>query len=450
MAITIKNKPLLSVPPIILPIPPSLADQNKIVATRYGYSPIAYYNGLPIEEGNIVYFKLESTAWLPILKMTIKDWSSQMKSTKFALDNSTITIFINAIESSLKDILMEFKIVGYDYDPKTDLFYITGWPNVDKLYYESNVAYRQKTSFEVVEQLAQEYKLGFATNIKNTNDKMTWINPGQIAEEFIIRTVHRSYLNDDAFIWSFLDFYYCINFFDVETEMNEDASKQVGIVTASGIGDEETKPKKATEMVFFYGKKVEGTPSNIDITDYEIYNQSTFQSIAQGYRKEIEYYDRTGNWNNGKAGQFLSFKLETNQVSKAVQENIVLKDLPTSPKNDSFYQKNVKFHWLGKFDISNAHLNYNYTIQNNRFNLEELQKIYAVITLAIPNYNVRRFMKIKILLDDVLMTNTQNALNERLSGAWLVVGIVFEKENNFFVQKLIVVRRELTSKNYDI
>lgn len=450
MPIQVKNKPLISVPPIILPIQPTLAEQNKIVASKYGYSPIAFYNGMPIEEGNIIYFKLDSTAWLPVLKMTIKDWSSQMKSVKFALDNSTITIFINAIESNLRDILMEFKIVGYDYDPKTDLFFITGWPNIDKLYLESNIAYRQKTSYEVVEQLAREYKLGFATNIQNTADKMTWINPGQIAEEFIIRTVHRAYLNDDAFIWSFLDFYYCINFFDVETEMKQDASKQVGIITSSGIGDEETKTKKPVEMVLFYGKKVEGISSNNDIIDYEIYNQSTFQSIAQGYRKEIQYYDRTGNWNNGKAGQFLSFKLETNQVIKAVQENIILKDLPNSAKNDSFFQKNTKFHWLGKFDISNAHINYNYTIQHNRYNLEELQKIYAIITLGIPNYNLRRFMKIKILLDDIYTPNAPNGLNERLSGAWLIVGIILEKENGQFLQKLVIVRRELTSKNYDI
>lgn len=451
MAIKIKYSPTLTVPVIELPIEPSLGEQNKVLASRYGYTPIAYYQGLPIEEANIVYFKLESTEWLPKLTMTILDWSSQMKSKMFALDNQNITIFINARENGLKDILMDFKIINYNYDPKDNLIYITGWPNVNDLYVEQTVAYSQKTSYEVLEAISQKYKLGFATNINNTNDRMTWINPGSIAEEFIIKTVHRSFLNDDAFVWSFLDVYYNINFIDIETEMLEDASKNVGLVSFSGIGNEYEKTKDPVSVVLFFGRRIDGNSTNMDIVDYEIYNQSTFQSIAQGYRKNIEYYDRSGNWNDGRAGQFVNFNLETNQNPIAVKENIVLKDLPTAKTQDvdSFFKKNSKQHWLGKFDISNVHLDYNFAIQHNRYNLEELQKMYLVVTLAMPNFNLRRFMKVKIILDDVAILDATNAINERISGAWLIAGIIFEKAGNFN-QRLILVRRELTAKNFDI
>lgn len=452
MAITVKNKPTLNVPRIEFPIQPSLKEQTQLMAARFGYTPVAYYQGLPIEEGSIVYFKLESTEWLPKLTITIKDWSSQMKSKLFALDNQNITIFINSRENGLRDILMDFKIITYDYDQKQDLIFITGWPNVNDLYVEKNVSYPQMTSFETLEKIAQSYKIGFATNITNTNDRMTWINPGNIAEEFIIRTVHRSYLNDDAFMWSFLDIYYNLNFIDIETEMSQDASKQVGIVSFGGIGTENEKSKNPVEIVLFYGKRIEGNATNMDIIDYEVYNQSTFQSLAQGYRKNIEYYDRSGNWNKGRAGQFVQFTMETNQNSQAAAENIILKDLPSvkTQDTDSFFKKNTKIHWLGKFDISNVHINYNYTIQHNRFNLEELQKMYIVVTLAVPNYNLRRFTKVKILIDDVATLDTNNALNERISGAWLIVGIIFEKINGNFSQQLILVRRELTANNFDI
>lgn len=452
MAITIKNTPTLNVPVIEFDIQPSLRDQFQLTASRLGYLPIAYYQGMPIESGNIVYFKLESTEWLPKLTMTIKDWSSQMRSKLFALDNQNITIFINARENGLKDILMDFKIITYDYDPKQDLIFITGWPNVNGLYLEKTASYPKKTSFEVLEQLAKEYKLGFATNINNTNDKMTWINPGQLAEEFIIRTVHRSYVSDEAFMWSFLDVYYNINFIDVEIEMGTDASKQVGVVSFGGMGTETDVAKGPVEMILFYGKRIEGNATNMDILDYEIYNQSTFQSLAQGYRKEIEYFDRSGNWNNGRAGQFVQFTLNTNQNPTAAQENIILKDLPTTKTTDvdSFYKNNKKIHWLGKFDITNVHIDYNYAIQHNRFNLEELQKMYLVVTMQVPNFNLKRFMKVKIMIDDVAVVDANNALNERISGAWLIVGIIFEKIDSSFLQKLILVRRELTAKNFNI
>lgn len=451
MSIIVKHSPTLTVPVIELPLQTNLADQTKIMSSLYGYSPIAYYQGMPIEDKNIIYFKLESTEWLPKLTMTIRDWSNMMRSKLFALDNQNITVYINARENGLKDILMDFKIINYDFDPKQNLIFITGWPNVNDLYVEKNVAYSQMTSYEVLEKISQEYKLGFATNINNTNDKMTWINPGNIAEEFIIKTVHRSWVSDDSFMWSFLDVYYNLNFIDIEIQMLEDASKQIGVVSSSSIGDESNVKKGPVNILLFYGRRLDGNRTNMDIIDYEIYNQSTFQSISQGYRKNIEYYDRSGNWNEGRAGQFVNFNLETNQNPIAAKENIVLKDLPKIKTQDvdSFFKKNAKQHWLGKFDVSNVHLDYNFTIQHNRYNLEELQKIYLIVTLAIPNYVLRRFMKVKIVIDDVPTLDAANAINERISGAWLIAGIIFEK-NKDFNQRLILVRRELTAKNFDM
>ena len=399
-----------------------------------------------------MYFKLESIEWLPRLTIVIKDWSSQLKAKLFALDNQNITIFINARENGLRDILMDFKIMTYDYDQKKDVVMITGWPNINELYIEKNKSYPNMTSYEVLEQIATTYKLGFATNINATNDRMTWINPGDIAEEFIIKTVHRAYTNDDAFMWSFLDVYYNLNFFDVEVEMDSDASKQVGVVSFGETGTESGNTTTPVEILLFFGKRAEGNSTNMDILDYEIYNQSTFQSIAQGYRKSIEFYDRSGNWNKGRAGQFIDFMMETNQNTLASKENIVLKDLPQvkSADSNSFFRMNTRIHWLGKFDVNNVHLNYNYAIQHNRFNLEELQKVYIVATMAVPNYSLRRFMKVKVLIDDVATLDATDAINERISGAWLIVGIIWEKSNNKFNQQLVLVRRELTANNFDI
>lgn len=446
MAIAVQSPPKIAVAPIVMEVFPSMGDQQKLLANRLGYTPIAEYQGFQLEEDSILYFRLDSTTWLPILNMTIKDWSHKMKSTLFALDNQTIKIYINSREKALRDILMDFKIVKYDYDPKEDVIMIVGWPDVDGLYLEKSQSFPKQTSYQVISTLASSYKLGFATNIASTNDQMTWINPGDIAEEFIIKTVHRAYTNDDAMLWSFLDFYYCINFIDIEIEMRSDSSKQVGVVSFSGV--ETDVNNDVSQLILFFGNRVEGKSTNLDIADYEVYNQSTFQSLAHGYRKEVEYYDRSGNWNKGRAGQFLAFSLNTNQNPNSANDNIILKDKPNA--KPEFFNNNTRFHWIGKFDINNVHVNYNYAIMHNRFNMEELQKVYLIVRMAVPNFNLKRFMKIKVVINDVPTVDSNFGLNERLSGAWLISGIAFEKSNGDFFQELVLVRRELTAKNFDV
>ena len=59
-------------------------------------------------------------------------------------------------------------------------------------------------------------------------------------------------------------------------------------------------------------------------------------------------------------------------------------------------------------------------------------------------------MKIKIDIMDIALPNAEAFRNKRISGAWLITGIIFELESEGFVQKLVLCRRELTSKNYNV
>jgi hypothetical protein len=304
------------------------------------------------------------------------------------------------------------------------------------------------TSYDVLSEISKKLGLGFVSNFESTNDEMTWINPRTGLERFIQDVTIHSYKDEQSFFWSFIDFYYNFNFINVEQEMEELASKTYGLIDA-GISLFTTgkDPDNAvTPLTLTYSKDPEKY-SNTSILEYEVYNQSTKKSFETGYKKNISFYNKLLNYNKG-AGGWLDFNIDTSRSDTAVKDNIVLKDMPGA--QSSFYEYNIRYHYLGKLDSDNVHQNFLIAYVQNLFNISELQKIYIIVKLAMPNYAIQRFTKLKLMLMDDSATDNKIFLNTRLSGAYIVTGVIFEIEDNTFVQKLILCKRELTKENLDI
>ncbi|MFV2014582.1 MAG: hypothetical protein ACC656_04095, partial [Candidatus Heimdallarchaeota archaeon] len=234
-------------------------------------------------------------------------------------------------------------------------------------------------------------------------------------------------------------------FINVEIEMISDASKNVAVVDA---GDPIQKVKENTfaPLILYYTREVNAN-SNMMFNEYEIFSQSTSQSIDLGYRKEITFWNTYGNWEK-RAGEYNKITIETSQAPNIANENIVLKSTPQD--TTKFFKNHITSHYLGKIDTANVHPNFRIASMQNDFNLDELQKIYIIVNLQTPNFNLQKFMKIKIDIMDIATPNSEKFRNTRISGAWLITGIIFELNEDGFVQKLVLCRRELTSKNYNV
>ncbi len=63
--------------------------------------------------------------------------------------------------------------------------------------------------------------LGFSSNVRESNDEMTWINPNDTYKEFIKDITRYSWISEDSFIWTFIDFNYNLNYVDIQLELNE-------------------------------------------------------------------------------------------------------------------------------------------------------------------------------------------------------------------------------------
>lgn len=410
-----------------------------------GIIPYIQLRSITIEASQIRYFKLESTGIIPTLDLAFADFTMLFKAEHFALDNEIISVYINSRIGSLRDIKMDFKITHYDYDRAEDLIYLKGIPNIDRLYLEIQQAYRDTTSYEVFNSISTELELGLVSNVSSTSDAMNWINPGKTVKEFIEFLTKHTYKDENSFFWSFVDFYYNINLIDVQSEMNSDIVDNVGVIDT---GDPSVKGKDApvAPIILTYGNEVNKN-SNVLFSDYEVFNQSMTKSLETGYLKHIYFYNKVGNWEK-RAGSWLRFDIDTIQSPGAAQQNIVLKSQPSDTTD--FYANNIKYHYTGKLDISNVHSNFRVANVQNSFNIDELQKIYIIITLPNPNFNLARFMKIRLDLLDISTPDALEYRNKRLSGAWIITGIIFELTSDGFVQKLVLCKRELTSENLNL
>jgi hypothetical protein len=359
-----------------------------------------------------------------------------------------MSVYINSRTEKLVDIKMDFKVSEFDYNRQTDEIYVKGFINIDDLWIEEILSYPDKTSYQVLEERSANLSLGYATNIENTNDKMTWICPGTNTIDFFQNVTKHGYLSDNSFMWSYIDFHYNLNYIDVEKEMEEDASQNKGILSHGVPMKEYDDLNREFDLVLFYGDIVHNNGTNIQLSDYEVYSQSTKTSLEEGYLKKVQYYDRYANWDK-RSGGFIIQDLETAQAPDIASQNIVLKSQPNDTTN--FFSKNQRFNWVGKIDTDNTYLNFNFANVQNKFNIAELSKIYIIATLSVPNFNLRKFLKIKLSINDVAKADNQAFLNKRLSGAWIITGITYEQDEiSGFVQKVVLCKRELTNTNFNI
>lgn len=452
----IENKlnPIVSIKEIVLQQygKTDTPDKKEYSESRYGSMmsmigkyPILWYNGTLIDPSLILSFYIDTTGQFPILKAWFNDSTNEMHNRTIALDNTIISLYIDSRtkDSSMKSVLasirMDFKLVSYGYMDDMKTFFIQGIPNIDDYYLQSIDDYSNKTSYEVLMECSKKCKLGFRSNISNTNDKMLWQNYNTENYRFITNTTKYAYKSDISFFTSYLDLNYYINFIDVEKALNESTDIE-GVYTYGNEGMAENEMK--IDKLYIVNSSNTDSRYNNTYEKFEFLNKSTSISINEGYRKNIHYYDKTGNWEQ-KAGTFLRFTLETNTSSNG----IILKSFPNDTKENGFFKQHTKNVYMSPIDIDNVHKNYNYAYYLNSFNMKELDKMLIKVTMREVNFNFYKYQKIQTF---VIETNTGESItfNERLSGGWLIRAINYYYDTSSGLkQELIMSKRELSTKD---
>jgi hypothetical protein len=439
------NKDRLKLQDINLDISGYSTSIGKDKEEQVRFFPLVYYYGVELISHNISKIIVDNNKFMPICYVCFTDVYNLMHDLGFPGDNAKLTIMLPTNHERFANIFMDFKIQKYKVDLTRDglrKIHMWGICNVDGLLSPEYKSYPDTNSYDVFVKSAHEYGLGVMSNMDTSNDKMTWINPGCRNLEFLQDVTSKSWVGESGYVWSFLDLFYNLNYIDVEKSMSQEINDIKWISTDvidsrknSGNGDnaEVLAPVLTNEPAM--------AGSNMFFTGETILNQATDISLDRGYIRNVHFYDVDGNWSN-KAGAYKVHGLDTITSPGSENNSIILKGEPGSIE---FYKNNITNHYMGNIDTSNVYPDYLWAKVQNSENLYDLQKIIMQIVLPMPNYNIRRFEKIKLLF-----TNANNGIkntprNAKLSGEWLVTGQQFEWDGNTIYQKVNIVKRELSA-----
>lgn len=399
------------------------------IISEIGKKPFIWLNDIQL---NLVSkFKITSSGFLPTLSLTFKDTYSYFDNLRFPNDDGRVKVFIDARNPLLRPIYIEFKVIKFVKLNEDGMYKIEGIMNINRMLVIKTESFNSSTSYDVFREICKLSNIGFSTNIDSTDDKMTWINPGTKGYDFCKDVLKRSYRSDTSFMWAFVDLYYNLNFIDIETQMNFDLNKQLGLLTSdlSEIQNQLSLAESSDDASFLYltnDQASSGIPGYFE--SYKVYNSSTSTSIKEGYSNKVKYYD----W---KTKEFLIFDIESITTDK----DVILKSDDTE-----FLQDNIRQHWEGKYINNNAHDNYHYSNIQNNINLNNIQKIGIEVILPNLNFNIYRFMKIYVLIINQGMTTINPLFNKKLSGEWIVTEIQFFLDfDGSMKQKVKLIRRGL-------
>lgn len=415
--------------PIKMKMPSNDEDRKEFVK-GLGYIPFIWYNGYQINYTDIKYFSLYHDGIIPKCKIVFTDTFNIMKSEGFPLDDTKIQVFINAKSANLKSIHMEFKIQNFQ-DNGNNSYTVFGTVNIPELYLKRYKSYNQKTSLESIQDLCKEMSIGFNSNMDNSGDKMTWVNGGKKNFQFLDDIILNSYKSDNSFLVGYIDYYYCFNYVDVEKELSRDTKNDVGIDTSgTSAQSNKTEDERITSLILTNDSSFRD--SSMYFNKWKIRNDSTSISLKKGYLTKVKFYEDVNK-------DFLVFDVDS--ITTEGTQTVILKG---APQDEKFFKDNYSTVWMGKIDMDNAHKNYNYSVVQNRMNLDDLVKISIDIELPNPNFNLYKFQKIFISFINAAPTPTAGLIQERLKGDWMLIDVTFVFSGGKMKQMIKAIKRELS------
>lgn len=430
------NKNLLQIKPIKFNLAGLPEQSKKEFADGLGYVPFIWYNSYQIEPNNIKFFSLYNDGILPKMKVIFVDPVNLMQDTGFPLDDSKIQVFINSRNKNIKSVFMQFKITNFSLGDNNK-YSIEGIADVRKLYIRQFKAYQNKTSDQALQDLCRESGLGYYNNVDNTDDKMTWINPGNVNIDFLEEVLMTSYKSDESYMTGYVDYYYSFNYVDIEKELNRNVDDQLG-VHVNGLEDILKLPNKdkVAKLYLTNDQSMRSSPNYFD--EYKVLNNSTQISLTKGYLNKVKFYDILKK-------EFLIFDIDS--ITSQGDKTIILK---SSPQDEEFFKENVSTTFTGRIDTDNMHKNFNYSYVQNSQNIDDLRKIGMEIVMPNPNFNFYRYQKVKLLLSNQTSTPSQSVVIGRLSGDWLIIDIRFLFKDGKLKQYMTLIRRELSLSDEEL
>lgn len=352
-------------------------------------------NGYDIPSENMNLFSLKNDAFYPTCRLQFADTDSLFTARFYPKDGDLVQVNIRSQgdETTFKPIRIDFTIVdckpvGGGGNVSANEYLITGRMFVPKLFAESVEYEENVTSWTALLNIAERMQLGYASNVDETADVMTWTNPNDTTETWIQDIVANSYLNDKTFFTAYIDPYYYLTMVDVNRFFSQEGAIEASLDFSTNAGDtigavgaggqEDNFPNYLSNLIQMQG-------GARYISKYQMVNKSGQISKANGYKRYTQYWDlEAKEW----ISEFVDpLTNDTPGMIPATKGRIIDGEVE-GPRNDQ-----VKYKYLGT-QGDNVHPEYQYSTVLNYQNIAEINKMGMVIELDTVNPALVRYSRI--------------------------------------------------------
>lgn len=452
------------------------------VNTSKGYILMVSINGYVFSDKDVLKMTLDCNGSLPTIDLTLADNQGLFTIDTFPRDGDVINFRMGTLDkTSYKDIRIDFDITSADQprqnsNVKGGKYNFSGRIKVPGLYADECKSYGKGTSLDHLEAIANDLKLGVATNIDSADDACTLVLPYNSRFDTLEDLVKHSYIDEDSFQTYCIDQYYYVNYVNLNTLLESEEAiediiaayeKELNDMPGNGSDDSANQTKKP--LILTNHKRDAGT--NLFIEAQSLANSAGSKTKKNGYKRTLQYFE-----NDSDEG-LVSHEIEP-LASKKMSD---IEEPMKGRRDEDRYKGETKTKYTGRKnadpETSHTHLNYEYSAISNAQNLDEVKKMSLEVSLASFNPAIHLYQKIPVAIytnqqekfgaDKVIKTAKkekgfdttvepdastvnpgQYVLDEFLSSYYVVGGIeyTFKAGDSSVKQKLKLLRREWPSR----
>lgn len=371
--------------------------------TSKGYILMVSINGYVFSDNDILKMTLDCNGPLPIIDLTISDSMGLFNIDTFPRDGDVINFRMGTLDkTSYKDIRIDFDITNADQLKQNSSirggkYSFSGRIKIPGLYTDECKSYGSGTSLDHIESIANDLKLGVATNIDSANDKMNLILPFNNRFDTLKDLVRHSYIDEDSFQSYCIDQYYYVNYVNLNTLLESEESfeeiisaydREYNDMPGNGSDDSANQTKKP--LILTNHRRDAST--NLFIEAQSLVNTSGNKTKKNGYKRTLQFFE-----NDSDEG-LISHDIEplTGKKMSDIEEPM------KGRRDEDRYKNETKTKYTGRKnadpETSPTHLNYEYSAINNAQNLDEIKKMYLEVSLATFNPAIHLYQKIPVAI----------------------------------------------------
>jgi len=473
---------------------------GKVLGGRGGSKPWIFINDFPIDDKMLESVEIDLTDFYPTIFLEFSLKSGKFTTRQIPRDGDVVSVFIRSHTDILIPIEVHFLITKVETSKSKDpegnemTYYINGILNVPLLYAEDCFSIPNTTSIKALSAIAAKLKLGFATNEKETKDEQTWICAWETYKDFIKNITEHAWSGDNAFYDSWIDWYYKLNFSNMNKQMSAPDSSPahlgLALYTKDDYDYKYTSDIIGQDIKHVLTNDPSAKDSNYYFSSIEILSNAGEINITNGYKRYVHFYEYAFR----KAYQDSSDPINDNIEDKVADMHSIIwvdpittegaeksKRLQKGRPGEKFFENTIKRKWQGLqyFDpdkeYRNVHPYYRLAQFQNFQNNSDIKKLMVVCHLPECNFNFYRGQVVKVFYSitndnergkssgniDDKQTKTGRGIDRTLSGIYTIYGIkiIYQKDpkkkgNNRvnkpegnFSQQLILGRREWPVSN---